>query len=930
MADQVLTKQKLIDANEDVQALEDVVNGEPGKLVKTRLGREVYTLASVPQINTMTREEVAAAVAPKANKADVDEALSNLSTNANKFYPTLAEANYYITQMAVNDVVTVGEEANKGLWYKATAGAMSLTKSAYDPLTQAKNYTDLELGKIAYTYSKNKYDPSKAVSDRRISGGGTLNTVAGAKHTGHIPVEAGKQYTMSWSNTVPDIAYYSFFANSTDQSNPIEYSTSGSTASPRTFTVPAGAKYVVINLKHDSTATERANFQLEEGATATAYDPYTPTAKAQPSFLDDAVKKDELADLVEPLLVKDYEINAVSKNLFNEDDLLVDLFLSTVSGGLNPSAGWLCSGFIPVEAGKQYTLSGVRARQGLSFFATNDVVSGPALLCDNTPTLPLTVTAPEGANFAVIALESSTAKGYSNIQFEEGSQATAYIPYGYTEQLLDGSKVTEITLDQISDLDSLKPNTKANLSLINGSGSVKSGDLEIGLRVFNPINYDGSAVFKFYEDKYKGDVVRINGDDVAPVRMMGATVGANHGYSRTILTLTNHGKTNADVGSVWTNGTTEWVVIQIISANQLAVTCRTLNIEFPPGNTLTHVSGAANTASFTPTATSARQWYPMLKNHKVNLSLDDQNNNDVNLDSGFNDSLKISESYDLMEKSDIVEWLILNGGKEVTNYSAASACNVSHTHTFNSDLTDTISANFFVYKDLSAARDLMFTQSAPLEPVDNELLYYVPRSIPFTHKSIAYDFSKLQNVADLNITARIDFTSARTEVDAVLPDRLVMLAGDLGYASGYLPILDAAPDVRNTLTSKGIQISQARDSLDRPSAKLYPYLIDGLTALQAGANYSCVAYRAYFNRPGVAARTVQYDVQHGNEVYLFLDWHSGDFVDTVELKPYLQGRSFEVIEKTDNVTLLCKVASENIAVKVGTVTGNARLILKFK
>ena len=271
----------------------------------------------------------------------------------------------------------------------------------------------------------------------------------------------------------------------------------------------------------------------------------------------------------------------------------------------------------------------------------------------------------------------------------------------------------------------------------------------------------------------------------------------------------------------------------------------------------------------------------------------------------------------------------MNGGKEVKQYSAASACNVSHTHTFNSDLTDVISANFFVYKDLSAARDLMFTQSAPLEPVDNELLYYVPRSIPFVHESINYDFSKPTDVANLNITTRIDFTVARTEVDAVLPDRLVMLAGDLGYASGYLPILDAAPDVRNTLTSKGIQISEARDTLGRPSPKLYPYLVDGLTTLQAGANYSCFAYRTYFKRPTETRRTVQYDVQNGKDAYLFLDWHEGNFEDIVELKPYLHGRSFEVIEKTDNVTLLTKVASENIAVKIGNVTSNARLILKF-
>ena len=178
MADSIITKQELIDAQKDAQTLEDAVNGEPGKLIKSRTGREFYSLASVPQINTMTREEVTAAVAPKANdaevykktetftraetnalvapkanQADVDNAisgmnstlntsLSNLSTTANKYYSTLAAATADIANIALNQSVTIGEEANGGLWYKATAGATTLTKSPHDPLTQAKIYTD--------------------------------------------------------------------------------------------------------------------------------------------------------------------------------------------------------------------------------------------------------------------------------------------------------------------------------------------------------------------------------------------------------------------------------------------------------------------------------------------------------------------------------------------------------------------------------------------------------------------------------------------------------------------------------------------------------------------------------------------------------------------------------------------------------------------
>ncbi|MGV2947505.1 SGNH/GDSL hydrolase family protein [Acinetobacter sp. AGC35] len=165
MADQVLTKQKLINADEDIGDLEEVLNGPPGKLIKTRLGREVYTLASVPQINTMTREEVTAAVAPKANKADVDSALSNLSTTANKYYPTLDAANADIANIALNQSVTIGEEVNSGLWEKKTTDATSLTKSPYDPLTQAKSYTDAAVNELGISSNENS-DISIAIVDK--------------------------------------------------------------------------------------------------------------------------------------------------------------------------------------------------------------------------------------------------------------------------------------------------------------------------------------------------------------------------------------------------------------------------------------------------------------------------------------------------------------------------------------------------------------------------------------------------------------------------------------------------------------------------------------------------------------------------------------------------------------------------------------------
>ena len=54
-------------------------------------------------------------------------------------YNTMAEAKADIANIAVNQNVNV---VDSGLHYKATAGATSLTKSPFDPLTQAKTYAD--------------------------------------------------------------------------------------------------------------------------------------------------------------------------------------------------------------------------------------------------------------------------------------------------------------------------------------------------------------------------------------------------------------------------------------------------------------------------------------------------------------------------------------------------------------------------------------------------------------------------------------------------------------------------------------------------------------------------------------------------------------------------------------------------------------------
>lgn len=114
MADQVISKQELIDAQKDAKSLEDVVNGNETKQVTTRLG-ESYP--SVKKAIKTLFENGGLPATPFATKA-------LMAASA------LVDGKY---AQVTDDTV------NNGLYVK-TAGAW--VKSGYDPLTQAKSYTD--------------------------------------------------------------------------------------------------------------------------------------------------------------------------------------------------------------------------------------------------------------------------------------------------------------------------------------------------------------------------------------------------------------------------------------------------------------------------------------------------------------------------------------------------------------------------------------------------------------------------------------------------------------------------------------------------------------------------------------------------------------------------------------------------------------------
>ena len=179
----IISVEKLNNANLDAETIEQVVNGEPNVLVESREGRKIPTLA------TFGEKHLSAGVILYGEKTqeqvndEVGNALTGLSF-ANKTYATVAAANADIANIAVNQSVWVSSASEGGLYEKKTAGATSLTKSAFDPVMQAKadattkanaaesnakTHTDTEIAERIDQVSNSQYVATFADSNGNIA-----------------------------------------------------------------------------------------------------------------------------------------------------------------------------------------------------------------------------------------------------------------------------------------------------------------------------------------------------------------------------------------------------------------------------------------------------------------------------------------------------------------------------------------------------------------------------------------------------------------------------------------------------------------------------------------------------------------------------------------------------------------------------------------
>ena len=165
-------------------------------------------------------------------------------------------------------------------------------------------------------------------------------------------------------------------------------------------------------------------------------------------------------------------------------------------------------------------------------------------------------------------------------------------------------------------------------------------------------------------------------DDICPIQVWGEHVGGNHGYNCVDkLTVTGHGKTDTDIGSVWTDSDKNtYVLVFVYDKNTLGVVRYNKDDEDHQkgkmesnkgvvGTSLSHKSGATNTESISIMKQEKEQLWSCSNNHVLKLYVDGVER-DLSTDGVIlGDRVEILAEYSVIFVPAMLEYLMDNVGK---------------------------------------------------------------------------------------------------------------------------------------------------------------------------------------------------------------------------------------------------------------------------
>ncbi|RKG45164.1 MULTISPECIES: SGNH/GDSL hydrolase family protein [Acinetobacter] len=390
---------------------------------------------------------------------NIDASLTAIA-GGHKAYQTLAAAQAAQATLPLNNIVEVTNDGENNGTYQWNG--TTLTKSAYDPLAQAKNYAD---SKEQTTYDavgkapvvRNLFDMSRASAGSAIDANGAIYTSASNSASDFIEILSGQGY--KFSITVGTVAFYT---------KGKAYISQTALAADTTVTTPSNAFYLRF---HQATATLSKQMLIKGTSLPASYIAF--------GYVDPATAKRN--ELTNARAVID---NAVPRgvNLFDKSRALQNYAMGGTGIPYAISA-WFVADFIAVKCGESYISNKPSGNNGGAEYDENGNFLRLFTVTANT-----SFTTSSDAFY--VRFQVNNLSNLDSLMLVKGSSLpTSYVAFASLQGLQDSMTVISKSFDAIGLKQASRPNLfdlrtgqdNWALSNVNGGGYAATNNFTTGV-----------------------------------------------------------------------------------------------------------------------------------------------------------------------------------------------------------------------------------------------------------------------------------------------------------------------------------------------------------------------------------------------------------------------------------------------------------------
>lgn len=398
-------------------------------------------------------------IADAYTKAQVDTTFAAYA-GGRKAYTTLALAQAAQSSLPANTVVDVTNDPDPAKNGTYQWNGTTLTKSAYDPLTQAKEYATNEVNVLEdslIVISPNLYDANTVTLNEAIAADGSLISDALTSHTDFIAVVPNQQYAVKATTTsggaVQGFNYIAYYGANKNFIRRDWINNSEGADSTAVVTTPSNAYFIRLNMR--DLDPFRYFRQINIGSAALPYEPYgVMKLKVDLSQSNIDQVEEELGT------VKDYVQQ--SANLFDHTTCQDNLVILANGDIKPPPTGeqYAISDFIAVEANQQYTMSSIESIPAFistAYYTADKTFIGRAFTDSSGPGY-LTITIPSNAAYVRFNVNKG-APSYGRRMFNKGAEPLPYVEYG---KEFTNAKLSKEIIEQIKSEIVVSPSSLSN------------------------------------------------------------------------------------------------------------------------------------------------------------------------------------------------------------------------------------------------------------------------------------------------------------------------------------------------------------------------------------------------------------------------------------------------------------------------------------